>query len=487
MATSSEGPCQLFLGLLQVTLLQPNKSGPEYTSSVVEIMLKIVERRLDNGEKEYRVEISRPDDFEFLYGDGITRTKYQNLAKAWNLNVDFDDFPARIVRLLKERSGISFPVQLTCTLSQDLSVCTFEMVHIIDMYTVRMPIELKAVRDKELLCHVINNMRSLQKQVDIIKKQKEHAEHEREELKQIVEELQEFRVTSEQSTAELRQMLQDAKNRAAEETLRREEFEQDLQLERDERDSALNTIEQLKKQLSEAEKKARELEEELGQCEEECDELVDKLRDSESLSCRLKNDKEDLIVALDKLKKDLKKANHVIFKYLKGEFSGLNQRSLEESKHEMAADLKMKESLIDDMTVTLSGYKKKLDDLTKKNSELQDTLQMMEAERARDARVIEMYRKQQRAAVPCAVGTSPIFHTFGPSLLNDRTNAMLGCVPSTPNNFRNVLGRTLQSSTALATPSVLSRRHLKDVDEENIPPNRDTLLQKPESNTPKGL
>uniref|UniRef100_A0A0K0DHT0 SAS-6_N domain-containing protein n=1 Tax=Angiostrongylus cantonensis TaxID=6313 RepID=A0A0K0DHT0_ANGCA len=445
-------------------------------SSVIEVVLKIVERRLDNGEREYRVEISRPDEFEFLYGEGITRTKYQNLAKTWNLNVDFDDFPARIVRLLRERSGASSPVQLTCTLSQDLSVCTFEMVHIIDMYTVRMPIDLKAVRDKELLCHVINNMRSLQKQMEMVSKQKKHVERECEELKQIIDELREFRVKSEQKTAELEHKVLDAERRIAEETLRREEFEQDLQLERDERDSALNTIEHLKNDLSEAEKKARELEEELIQCEEECEDLVEKLRDSERSSYRLQNDKESLTVALDKAKKDLGKANHVIFKYLKGEFRSQSQRSLDESKDEMAADLKMKESLIEDMTVSIADYKKKVDDLITKNRELQDTLQVMEAERARNARVIEMYRNQHRSAVSSSIGTSPIYSTFPSPLVNGQNSPLLACVPATPSNFRNVLGRTLQSSTALATPSMrttpplLDRRYLNATDRENVPP-----------------
>ncbi|KAJ1348116.1 hypothetical protein KIN20_003345 [Parelaphostrongylus tenuis] len=459
-------------------------------SSVVEVLLKIVERRLDNGEREYRVELSRPDEFEFLYGEGITRTKYQSLAKTWNLNVDFDDFPARIVRLLRERSGASPPVQLTCTLSQDLSVCTFEMVHMIDMYTVRLPIDLKAVRDKELLCHIINNMRSLQKQMDVVNKQKKQAEQQCEELKQIVDELREFRVKSEQKTAELERKVLDAESRIAEEKLRREEFEQDLQLERDERDSALNTIEHLKSELSEAEKKSRELEEELSQCEEECEDLGEKLRDAESLSSRLLSDKKSLIAALDKTKKDLGKANHVISKYLKGELRSENQRSIDESKNEMAADLKVKESLIEDMTASLADYKKKVDDLTTKNQELQDTLQVMEAERARNARVLEMYRTQHRSAVS-SVGTSPIYSTFPSPLLNSQTSPLLGCVPATPSTFRNVLGRTLQSSTALATPSmrttppVLNRGYLTMADRENVPPTSDTDPQKPQTTATK--
>ncbi|VDK70608.1 unnamed protein product [Cylicostephanus goldi] len=124
MATSSEGPNQLFIGTVPVTLLQPSRSGPEYLSSLVDVVLKLVERRYDSTEKEYRLEISRPDEFEFLYAESITRSKYQILAKSWNLNADFDDFPVKIVRLLRERKNANSPVQVTCTLSQDSSLCT---------------------------------------------------------------------------------------------------------------------------------------------------------------------------------------------------------------------------------------------------------------------------------------------------------------------------------------------------------------------------
>ncbi|PIO62809.1 hypothetical protein TELCIR_15619 [Teladorsagia circumcincta] len=338
------------------------------------------------------------------------------------------------------------------------------MVHIIDMYTVRMPIELRAVRDKDLLCHIINNMRSLQKQVCKLKTEKKHLESERDELKCVVDDLKEFRSKADQRIAELEQRVKDAEKRAADETLRREEFEQDLQLERDERDSALGTIEHLKDELSEAERKTRELEEELDQCEEECEELEGKLRDSEISCSRLRGDKEKLVVALDKAKKDLSKANHVISKYLKfplkGEIRSPSDRSLVERKDEMAADLKIKESLIDDMTASIADYKKKVDDLSKENKELQDTLQVMEAERSRNARgcfsVIEMYRNQHRMGSTLPTGVSPpMFPGIGNNaLLSGRTSPLLGCVPTTPTNFRNVLGRTLQSNTALLTPSM---------------------------------
>lgn len=476
MASTSEGPSQLFLGSLPVTLLQPNRNGPEYTSSVVEVSLKIGERRLDNGEKEYRIEISRPDEFEFLFAEGITRTKYQELAKTWNLNVDFDDFPSRIVRLLRERTGGSSTLQLTCTLNQDLTVCIFEMVHMIDMYTVRMPVELKAVRDKDLLCHVMNNMRSLQKELNVVKKEKKQLEKERDELKVVADEFVDFRVKSEERITTLEQRLKNAEKRAADETLRREEFEQDLQLERDERDSALNAIESLKEELSASEKKTHELEEELDQCEEECEDLGEKLRESDQLCSRLRADKEGLVIALDKAKKDLAKANHVISKYLKSELRSPSDRSLDESKNEMAADLKMKESLIDDMTASIAEHKKKNEELTRENNELREALQSLEVERTRNARVIEMYRNQHRGVSPLASGTPPILPTLGTTgLLSGRTSPLLGCV-STPTTFRNVLGRTLQASTALTTPSMrttpptLRGRNTDSSGRENVPP-----------------
>ncbi|WKY07198.1 hypothetical protein Q1695_006987 [Nippostrongylus brasiliensis] len=463
MAATSEGPSQLFLATLPVTLLQPNRNGPEYRSSVVEVTLKIVERRLDSGEKEYRVEISRADEFEFLFADGITRSKYQALAKNWNLNVDFEDFPNRIVRLLRERTGPSSPVQLTCTLNQDLSICTFEMVHVIDMYTVRMPIELKAVRDKDLLCHVTNNMRSLLKQLNTLKKENKQLTSERDELKKTSDELRDLREKADQKLVLLEKQVKDAEKRITEEKLKREEFEQDLQLERDERDSALNTIENLKEELAEAEKKCSELEEDLDHCEDECEGLEQKLRDANALCGRLRADKQHLSDSLEKTMKDLNKANHVISKYLKGELRSPSDRSLDERKNELAADLKMKESLIDDMTASLAEYKKKVEDLTKENAELKDTLTVMEAERSRNLRVIEMYRNQHRATSSLAPTTSPsLFPTGGPRFSGEQ------------------LGTSghLQTSTALVTPSMrttppaLKGRLMDATNRENVtPPN----------------
>ncbi|VDO26012.1 unnamed protein product [Haemonchus placei] len=176
MAATSEGPSQLFVGSLPVTLLQPNKNGPDSLFS-----------------QEYRIEISRPDDFEFLYAEGITRTKYQTLAKTWNLNVDFDDFPARIVRLLRERVGATSPQPSTIL---NFRFCSSPKLAVVQSQCSKRP----------LLTVVWY-----------------------------------------------------------------------FQLERDERDSALSTIEHLKDELADAEKKVRELEEDLDQCEEECEELEGKV------------------------------------------------------------------------------------------------------------------------------------------------------------------------------------------------------------------
>ncbi|KHJ98227.1 NAD+ synthase [Oesophagostomum dentatum] len=470
MATSAEGPSQLFVGTLPVTLLQPSRNGPEYVwgSSVVEVLLKLMERRCDSNEK--------------------------TLAKTWNLNVDFDDFPGKIVRLLRERkSSTSSPVQLTCTLSQDQSSCTFEVVHMIDMYTVRMPIELKAVRGKDLLCHITNNMRALQAELITLRAQKKKIEQESGELKHVCDELRESRNRAEAEKTQMEQRAKEAEERLASETLKKEELEQDLQvtyhfrispymscstvlqLERDERDSAL---ENLKDDLAVAEKKQRELEEDLELCEEECEKLTKHLRESDVIIDRLRTDKGDLIASLEKTKRDLSKANYVISKYLKGDLRNPSDRSIDERKNEMAADLKMKESLINEMTASIAEYKQKLDDLTKENTNLRTTLETMQVEMERNARVIEMYRNQQRAIASRSVGVSPpVIPGFcTSSLLNGRTSPLGGFTPSTPTNFRNVLGRTLQNSTALVTPSMrttppLNLRYAAAITgRENIPP-----------------
>ncbi|VDM65674.1 unnamed protein product [Strongylus vulgaris] len=180
------------------------------------------------------------------------------------------------------------------------------------------------------------------------------------------------------------------------------------------------------------------------------------MRESDAAKTRLRIDKDNLITALEKTKKDLIKANHVISKYLKADMRNLSERSLDEKKNEMAADLKMKESLIDEMTASIAGYQRRIDELTKENAELRSTLQTMEVERARNARVIEMYRNQQRAVAFRSVEASPpIFGlTSAPSILGTATGPLSTFAPSTPTNFRNVLGKTLQSSTALLTPSM---------------------------------
>ncbi|VDN32191.1 unnamed protein product [Cylicostephanus goldi] len=90
-------------------------------------------------------------------------------------------------------------------------------------------------------------------------------------------------------------------------------------------------------------------------------------------------------------------------------------RSMDEKRNEMAADLKMKESLIDEMTASIAEYQKKTEELMKENTELRETLQTMEAERTRNARLIEMYRNQQRAVASRYVGVSPPVNPGFPS------------------------------------------------------------------------
>lgn len=55
-------------------------------------------------------------------------------------------------------------------------------------------------------------------------------EKERDELKVVADEFVDFRVKSEERITTLEQRLKNAEKRAADETLRREEFEQDLQV-----------------------------------------------------------------------------------------------------------------------------------------------------------------------------------------------------------------------------------------------------------------
>lgn len=48
--------------------------------------------------KEVKFEVSRRDDYEFLYAEVLNNEKYQILARSYDLTVDFDTFPKVVIQ-----------------------------------------------------------------------------------------------------------------------------------------------------------------------------------------------------------------------------------------------------------------------------------------------------------------------------------------------------------------------------------------------------
>nr|4GFA_A Chain A, Spindle assembly abnormal protein 6 [Caenorhabditis elegans]4GFA_B Chain B, Spindle assembly abnormal protein 6 [Caenorhabditis elegans]4GFA_C Chain C, Spindle assembly abnormal protein 6 [Caenorhabditis elegans]4GFA_D Chain D, Spindle assembly abnormal protein 6 [Caenorhabditis elegans] len=137
----------LFDQTLIASLLQPlSLNQPDFKAYKTKVKLKISEQRNEtSGEKELKFEISRSDDFEFLFSETLNNEKYQILARDHDLTVDFDAFPKVIIQHLLCKN-----TEINIILDAEKNFCSFEL------FSGKIfSIKLHAVRGDHLISHLL--------------------------------------------------------------------------------------------------------------------------------------------------------------------------------------------------------------------------------------------------------------------------------------------------------------------------------------------
>uniref|UniRef100_A0A8R1HX56 SAS-6_N domain-containing protein n=1 Tax=Caenorhabditis japonica TaxID=281687 RepID=A0A8R1HX56_CAEJA len=191
------GKSCLFDRTLLASLLQPlSLNQPECKRRV---NLKIVEQRNEStGDKELKFEISRSDDFEFLYADVINNDRYQALAREHDLTVDFDTFPMIIINHLLPKAIVDAteniaarphgretpqetdtkPTEITIKLDSEKNYCTFEICSKTPLSKGRIfSIKLAAVRGDQFIAHLLQICSNQTTELTALKKKAEELEH----------------------------------------------------------------------------------------------------------------------------------------------------------------------------------------------------------------------------------------------------------------------------------------------------------------------
>ncbi|CAJ0574765.1 unnamed protein product, partial [Mesorhabditis spiculigera] len=139
----------------------PGKRKQKAQASQQRLNLRIGERRLANIDNEVRIEIYRPDDYRFLFADGITRNTFTQLRERCNISTDFDNFARNIVELIKDRETATPPLQINCVLDAATDSCSLELVSKLTLQTSKISIGLKRVVSEELNNHLIEALHKM--------------------------------------------------------------------------------------------------------------------------------------------------------------------------------------------------------------------------------------------------------------------------------------------------------------------------------------
>ncbi|CAI4223844.1 unnamed protein product [Auanema sp. JU1783] len=417
-----------------VTVLEPKSDDVGSAVPVSkELFLKIEERKLDNNEKEFRVEVSHPDDFLFLFGEGITRQKYQVLAEKWNVESEFEDFfKVLLSRIIKEADA-GQSTQLKCVLSLDRTYCTFEFAKKQDFYIARMPMELTIVTGEALLQHLMNTIRHLRRSITSLSSYKSNYKELRESKNELLTQL-------ERQTEELSSLKREIKHLQEEnDELERKkmEAENDCQITSAELETLRDTNEDLMTRVEELEADKMKLNDEIDEFLRERDDwdlerhaLEDDLKETTE-------EKVELESMIGDLKDQLQKSDHILQKYLKPDVVSFDASKLDE----LSKELKDKDEIIQQLTGVLSKSKEQLQktgaeleatklELAKSNNSLSTLQNMM------------MYRTSLSGQSPIVTRNAfPSNLNSTPGVITNRTNLMstlspiattAGCLPRVP-------------------------------------------------------
>lgn len=403
----------LFNQTLNASLLQPlSSTQPDFKAYKTHVKLKILEKRNEaTGEKELKFELSRADDYEFLFAGILNNEKYQTLAREHDLTVDFDTFPKVIIQhhlsknivhkaedneVRKKIENYSIdqgkPTEINITLDADRNFCLFELFSKTPISKGRIfSIKLSAVRGDHLISHLLKICSS--QAATITNHQK--TSDELSALKTRYGELEEQNAK-----------LEEYKEKFEEDAKTISELEDDLALVKEEKEN-IRLIAEEKEELvkdleAEVEDLRREMEEDKEELEvvikmlEEERETVDQMKKRGSLHqkelSRMRAEVESIQRKLEKSQKDLARND---------------QQSVDIRKlRELEADLKEKDTMVDSLTETIGALRKELDGEKLKTQEVMDGFEKLKMENETINQRLVMYRNQKFSPA-ASVGTVP--------------------------------------------------------------------------------
>ncbi|CAJ0931480.1 unnamed protein product, partial [Mesorhabditis belari] len=237
------------------------------------VHLRVGERRLPNNDTEVRIEVSRPDDYRFVFANGITRESFAILRDRCNISTDFQSFAKRIVQLIKDRESSTPPLRIDCVIDTKDDTCSLELVSQLPVHISKIDITLRRVVGEELNYHLIDALSRIKE------KHRVQFEQERKERKEFEIET---KAVADCESKRLREEIERLKEKVS-------SLETDCRIEADEKETANGALEDIRKDLNDADQEIMELNEEQKFLLEEHDRVL----------------KEN-----ERLKKDLKEALH---------------------------------------------------------------------------------------------------------------------------------------------------------------------------------
>uniref|UniRef100_A0A1I7UA10 SAS-6_N domain-containing protein n=1 Tax=Caenorhabditis tropicalis TaxID=1561998 RepID=A0A1I7UA10_9PELO len=405
----------LFDQTLNASLHQPlSSNNSDFKAYKTRVKLKILEQRSETtGEKELKFEISRSDDFEFLFAEILNNEKYQTLAREHDLIVDFDTFPKVIIQHLlcknivknseedgetdaRKKPGYHSiidhgkPTEINIILDSDRSFCSFELYSKTPISKGRIfSMKLSAVRGDHLISHLLKICSSQAAKLSGYHKTSD--------------ELEALRTKCGELEKENRR-LGEMKERCEEETERIRELEDELELVKEERETIRVLADERQDEVAEMQAEVDSAKRELELCEEERDIVAKMLNEEQNKNDY--NQKEIARLRADNvaIRRNLEKADKV----LKRNDAQQNQQSLDVRKlRELEADLKEKDSMVDSLTGTIGMLRKELEEEKLKLAEVMDSFERLKTENEGVKERLLMYRNQRFSPAP-TVGLTPL-------------------------------------------------------------------------------
>ncbi|PAV56835.1 hypothetical protein WR25_09653 [Diploscapter pachys] len=436
---------------VDVNLVQRTNTG-DSISNKIQVNLRILNRRSETAEKEFRFELSRADEYDFLYADNITRDKFQALAKECQLSVDFDQFPQTVVDEILKKSERREPrvrepeefhangestIQFNCYLSADRSICEFESVNNTRLHRQRIAIALQAVRGEELLSHVI----AIAKNRDMkLKKYKQDSEQLNLKARKLTSEHERDEAKIEELTQELNELRADYDNLQTS----HQDAQSDLELAREELSNFREGKEEAEQQLRDLEDELANVESDLQRKGVELDELQI-LYESEQVNADNWKQKHA------ELSKDFDKLKYIVSTYHKDCPKPEFVKSLDHKKlAELDNELKEKAQLFEDMQAQVAALKNQIETL---NAEIvQKDKQIVQLQRDKDEAVRSLLVYQTRFPMVSSATASPLYYTPPQQVITNRFMAagnapvpfppIRSSTPPTPSySYRPVLGQ----------------------------------------------